>query len=229
MSHSEHMTDIVLFSANGVTLLGGGAVKSATLDAALSYAPHLVAADGAAATALDLGHMPEAVIGDFDSLSNRVRQDLPCEILHHIAEQDSTDFEKCLSRVDSPLIFGVGFMGERIDHELSVYNTLMRYPEKHCIIIGEVDICLSAPRNLRLELDIGTRVSLFPFKYVTGTSTGLLWPIDNIAFGPGGRIGTSNEASAKIVELAFHDDGMLLILPRRVLPNLLDALNWMTP
>lgn len=224
MAHSDLMTDIILSRSNGVTLLGGGEVNAATLEQALKLAPHLVAADGAAATALEFDHMPEAVIGDFDSLPNRVRQKMPAEILHHIAEQDSTDFEKCLSRVEAPLVLGVGFMGERIDHELSVYNTLVRYPEKPCIIVGDIDICVHAPRRLRLELDIGTRVSLFPLSPVTGTSQGLLWPIDNIVFTPGGRIGTSNEASAKIVEMAFYDDGMLLILPRRVLPNLLDAL-----
>ena len=226
MNHSDAMTKKILSRANGVTLLGGGLVTSATLNTAVGHAPHLVAADGAAQTALDFGHMPEAVMGDFDSLTPATRQDLPSEILHHIAEQDSTDFEKCLSRVDSALILGVGFMGGRVDHELSVYNTLVRYPQKNCIIVGEVDICLSAPRALRLELDIGTRVSLFPLKPVTGTSTGLRWPIDHIAFAPAGRIGTSNEASAEVVELAFHGEGMLLILPRHALPNLLDALNW---
>jgi thiamine pyrophosphokinase len=228
MVHSYLMTKHVLSSPNGVTLLGGGKVSAATLEHALMCAPHLVAADGAATKALELGHMPEAVIGDFDSLPNRIREKMPPEILHHIPEQDSTDFEKCLSRVDSALILGVGFMGARVDHELSVYNTLVRYPEKHCIIVGDIDICMHAPRGLRLELDIGTRVSLFPLMPVTGTSKGLLWPIDNIAFGPGGRIGTSNEASAKTVEMTFHGDGMLLILPRRALPNLLDALKWLS-
>lgn len=228
LAHSDPMTEYVLSSPNGVTLLGGGKVSIATLEHALRLAPHLVAADGAAATALELGYLPEAVIGDFDSLPNRIRAKMPAEILHHIPEQDSTDFEKCLSRVDSALILGVGFMGARIDHELSVYNTLVRYPEKHCIILGDIDICVHAPRHLCLELEIGTRVSLFPLMPVTGTSKGLLWPIDNIVFGPGGRIGTSNEAGATTVEMTFHGDGMLLILPRRALPNLLDALGWVS-
>lgn len=224
MPHSVTMTQTVLSCTNGVTLLGGGRVEAATLSHALTLAPHLVAADGAAETALDCGYMPEAVIGDFDSLAGKTRRRMPPEILHHIAEQDSTDFEKCLSRVEAPLILGVGFMGARIDHELSVYNTLVRFPEKCCIIVGEYDICLHAPRYLRLELEIGTRVSLFPLKPVAGMSTGLLWPIENIAFAPGGRIGTSNEASAKVVELKFYDDGMLVILPRRALSNVLAAL-----
>ena len=214
----------ILSYPNGVTLLGGGTVTLATLEAALCHAPTLVAADGAAEVALNLGHTPQAVIGDFDSLSDTTKAQFPAHTLHHIAEQDSTDFEKCLSRVGSELILGVGFMGRRIDHELSVYNTLVRYPEKRCLIIGEIDICLHVPRQLHLELEIGTRVSLFPLKSVTGTSTGLRWPIDTIQFSPSGRIGTSNEASAKTVTLEFHGDGMLLILPRRCLPNVLQAL-----
>lgn len=218
------MIETILSSSNGVTLLGGGTVDADILAQTLKRAPKLVAADGAADTALNLGHVPDAVIGDFDSVSEAARARLPREILHHIAEQNSTDFEKCLSRVEAPIIFGVGFMGARIDHELAVYNSLVRNPHKCCIIVGKTDICVHAPRHLVLELEIGTRVSLFPFKPVTGTSTGLRWPIDDIPFAGGGLIGTSNEASATRVELAFHGDGMLLILPSEVLPNLLDAL-----
>jgi len=39
--------------------------------------------------------MPEAVIGDFDSIPQNVRAALPDSVLYHVTEQDSTDFEKC--------------------------------------------------------------------------------------------------------------------------------------
>ncbi|RPE71028.1 thiamine pyrophosphokinase [Pacificibacter maritimus] len=223
------MINPILSYPKGVTLLGGGAVTPQALEAALQLAPHLVAADGAADVALDLGYQPEAVIGDFDSLSDQARQKLPPSSLYHITEQNSTDFEKCLSCVGSKLILGLGFMGRRIDHELAVYNTLVRFPQKRCIIVGEIDICFHAPRHLQIALDIGTRVSLFPFKPVSGRSKGLLWPIDTVPFAPAGRVGTSNEASAENVDLEFYDDGMLMILPRRCLPNLLDALGYDLP
>lgn len=218
------MIDPVLSTLDGVTLLGGGRITRETFFDILKRAPRLVAADGAARVALEFGITPEAVIGDFDSIDPQTRALLSDDLLHHIAEQDSTDFEKCLTRVDAPLIIGVGFMGARIDHELAVYNALVRNPHKRCIIVGEYDICVHAPRHLKLDVGAGTRFSLFPLRPVVGHSKGLRWPIMGVPFAPGGRIGTSNEASADVVELTFEGDGMLLILPRSALPVLLEAL-----
>lgn len=203
--------------ADAVTLIGGGALDPVDLKESLAVAPTLVAADGGANRAVELGAMPDAVFGDFDSISTATRSAIPRERLHNIAEQDSTDFEKCLRAIDAPLIQAVGFTGDRIDHELSVYSTLVSYPERKCIVIGQDDICTLAPAEIILPLEVGARVSLFPMAEVTGRSRGLKWPIDGIDFAPWGRIGTSNMASADRVALSFDRPGMLLILPKRFL------------
>ena len=98
-----------LASRQPVTLIGGAPVPRADLDAALALAPVLAAADGGADAALANGLVPQAVWGDFDSISPQARAAIPTENLHRIAEQDSTDFEKCLSRIDAPLVIAVGF------------------------------------------------------------------------------------------------------------------------
>lgn len=218
------MKNPVLKTEKSVTLLGGGQVDRETLVDILKSAPILVAADGAADRALAEGLMPEAVIGDFDSVSQDARGVIPPERLHHIPEQDSTDFEKCLSRIDAPLIFGVGFTGARVDHELAVYTALMRHPKQRCIIVGEFDVIAHVPSSISLTLAPGTRVSLFPMGPVTGRSEGLRWPIEGLHFAPAGRVGTSNEASEAQVHLAFDGPGMLLILPRSDLAALVQGL-----
>lgn len=207
---------MIVDSSENIILLGAGEVTSEALAEALTLAPILVAADGAAALALAFGHLPRAVIGDLDSIDGASRARIPPERLHLVSEQDSTDFEKCLAKVRAPLILGVGFMGARLDHELAAYNALVRYPQQRCILIGPVDICFHAPPTLELNLDAGCRVSLFPMGAVTGRSEGLRWPIEGLQFAPDGRIGTSNAALGP-VRLAFDGPGMLVILPREAL------------
>ncbi|MCA8883328.1 MAG: thiamine diphosphokinase [Rhodobacteraceae bacterium] len=213
----------ILCAAVPVTLAGGGKLRARDLTDCLARAPHLVAADGGADAALALGHRPEAVIGDMDSLSPEGRAVLGQAVLHQIAEQDSTDFEKCLTRIVAPLVLAAGFMGRRMDHALAVLNTLARHPHRRCVLVGKTDIALLMPPRIDLPLHPGTRVSLFPLVAMGGRSRGLEWPLDGIGFAPAGPVGTSNRAAGP-VRLEFDTPGMLLFLPRDCLDLLLEAL-----
>ena len=204
------MTPALTFD-RGVTLIGGGTVDPAALTAALAVAPVLVAADGGADRALALGHRPRAAIGDFDSISTDARAAIGPEALIHIAEQDSTDFEKCLTRIAAPFVLAVGFTGARVDHLLAALTVLARQPGPPCVMLGTNDVIFLAPPELRLELPAGTRLSLFPMGAVRGESTGLRWPIDGIGFAPAGRIGTSNEVTGPV--MLRIEGPMLVILP----------------
>ena len=113
-----------LSSARPVTLIGGAPVGRADLDLALRLAPVVAAADSGADTALSHGLMPAAVWGDFDSISARARSEIPLANQHPIAEQDSTDFTKCLTRIAAPFVMAVGFAGLRLDHTLAALNTM---------------------------------------------------------------------------------------------------------
>ncbi len=199
-----------------VTLIGGGEATSEDLHKALMLAPHCVAADGGAVLALAAGQMPEAVIGDFDSLPPEVAAAIPEDRLYRVAEQDSTDFAKCLMRIRAPLILGVGFLGQRIDHQLAALNTLVVFGHQRCVLLGADEIVFHAPPRMRLEMGAGDVVSLFPMQAVTGRSTGLEWPIDGLDFAPGHRAGTSNRATGPVT-LEMDGPGMLVMLPRRLI------------
>lgn len=214
----------IVSSDDGVTVLGGGDCSPETIDEVLHLAPILVAADGAAGRALAAGRMPDAVIGDFDSIRPEDAAQIPPERLHRIAEQDSTDFDKCLRHIRAPFVLAAGFTGARRDHELAAYNALVRRADQRILIVGEQDVCLVAPPDLRLDLVAATRVSLFPLARVSGRSEGLRWPIDGIGFAPDGRVGTSNEALGGPVRLVMDGPGMLVILPRDLLRQALAAL-----
>ena len=218
------MTAPVVSSRHGVTLIGGGAVAPGDLEQALALAPLLVAADGGAAAALDRGFQPAAVIGDFDSLSSAAKAQLPPEALHHVAEQDSTDFQKCLTRIDAPFVLAVGFSGRRLDHTLAALNVLARLPAPHVVLIAAEDIVFLSPPHLSLSLSIGSRLSLFPMGPARGRSSGLEWPIDGLEFRPDGRSGTSNRVTGP-VQLDIEGP-MLVMLPRAAMAAALDGLGF---
>jgi thiamine pyrophosphokinase len=218
------MNDWIVDTTDGVTLVGGAPFAGRTLAMALRRAPVLVAADGGADRALAAGHLPQAVVGDFDSISEGARARIPLERQFPIAEQETTDFDKALRSIQAPFVLALGFVGARVDHGLAVFNTLARHPDRSCIVLGPEDLVFLCPRHLRLRLVPGDRFSLFPLGNLAGRSRGLRWPIDGLQLSPQGRIATSNEVDAPTVEVDVEDGPLLAILPRQRLDAVIRAL-----
>ncbi len=207
-----------------VTLLGAGYVIPEVVKQALTKAPILFAADGGAKAALDMGLMPEGVLGDLDSLMPEIQAKLAEDRLYRFPDQDSTDFDKCLRSINAPLILATGFTGQRLDHELAAYSSLLRHPEQRCILLGEVDLCFLAPDTMRIKLPAGTRFSLFPLSQCRVDATGVLWPVEGLEMAPDGIIGTSNETTGEEVTLRVSKRKLLVILPRTNLQAVIEAL-----
>lgn len=212
----------VVISDKGVTVIGGGAVGALDLRLAMAVAPTLVAADGGADRALALGEAPDWVIGDMDSMSDAARRIIPDGRIVEVAEQDSTDFAKCLKRIAAPFVMAVGFSGLRLDHTLAALTSMAAIVRPLVLMLTTEDVIFVAPPRLTLPLMPGTRVSLFPMGAARGVSTGLEWPIEGIEFAPGSRVGTSNRANG-LVTLRV-EGRMLLILPRDTLGTVMTAL-----
>jgi thiamine pyrophosphokinase len=206
-----------------VALIGGVKPSEDVLRLALSLAGPVIAADSGADWAMVHGRIPDAVIGDLDSISDSARATIPDADVHFIDDQDTTDFDKCMSLISAPLILGVGFTGQRQDHQMACYNTLVRFPAQRCVLLSDDEIVFLAPPSLLLELAPGTRISLFPLGAVEGVSDGLEWNIGGLTFCPDGRVGTSNRAQGP-VQLNFTSPKMLMILPADTLQQVLSAL-----
>ena len=210
------MSDSIVHANEPITLVGGGEIRKKVVRTALGHGSGLVAADGGAARLLTMGYVPDAVIGDFDSLDSASCAAIPPDRLHRITEQDSTDFEKCLRNIDAPLVIGVGFGGGRIDHQLAVYHGMLRHPDRPCILLGRHDLLFLAPPELELVLPNRSRFSAFPMMPVEARSQGLRWPLAGVDLAPGRMIGTSNEVTGP-VKLSASAPGLLVILPARLL------------
>ncbi len=208
---------------DGVVIVGGGPIGPQDLRLASALAGGLVCADGGA-NHLN-GQRPDAIIGDMDSLADAAHWQASLgDQLVHVAEQDTTDFEKCLSRVSAPFAIGVGFLGGRIDHELAALHSLIAAPLP-VVLLGAEDVIIAAGTGLHLMLEPGDRVSVFPLLPVRGiASKGLHWPITGLDMAAGRQVGTSNRASDATVEMAFDQPGAIVILPRDRLGAALTAI-----
>jgi len=222
----HRMNPLPIRFQTAVTLVGAGAFDLEMVEAAQCIAPVLIAADGGADRLAALRLDPQVVIGDMDSLADPERwQDGPGSYVH-LAEQDSTDFEKCLYATEAPMYLAVGFTGRRVDRTLAVFHAMLRYASKRVIVIGEDEVSALAPPGavLRLAVMPGARVSIYPLLPVTAThSRGLAWPVDGLALAPGLRIGTSNVATQPVIELGFDGPGALVMLERAALGALAGA------
>lgn len=209
-------------------ILGGGVLNENDLNVALRHSSRVLAADGGANAAYDNDLIPEAVIGDMDSIRPDVMANAAPSSVHHIAEQDSTDFDKALRHVQSPCVLAVGFSGGRMDHQMGVLHTMVVRAHQPCLLLAAEDVVFLCPPRISLDLAVGTRVSLFPMGPVTGRSTGLEWPIDGLSFAPGLRSGTSNRAVGRVT-LEMDAPLMLCFLPRDCLDLALKALVALPP
>lgn len=194
-----------------VTLIGGGPIVAELLTLARTVAPRIVAADGGAGVVLATGAVPEAIIGDMDSLDPKARVAF-ADRLYHIAEQETTDFEKCLARIAAPLVIGVGFLGGRMDHSLASLNVLARHRDRAVILLNEADVCCMVPAGgMRLSLPVGARLSLLPLGSARLWTEGLRWNVDGAEMTPDGFISISNESAGKVRIRA--EGPMLLAVP----------------
>ena len=204
-----------------ITIVGGAHFSQELLLESLARAPVVYAADGGANLCMQYGCQPKQVIGDLDSLSPSWRSELDPSRVIHVAEQDTTDFEKLLIRVDAPMMLALGFLGGRIDHQMAVQTVLTAYAHRKIICVGDEDVMFVSPPEIDLPLDVGTRV-----RCINGPCAGAIkgavlayrWTI----FAPDGQIGTSNQATGPVTLLPSAPR-MLVVLPKTCLDIAIDA------
>ena len=211
-----------------LVVVGGGALDTHLLHHLAARGAHLVGADGGGDAIRAAGLVPEAIIGDFDSLADRQDWDARTKLIP-IAEQETTDFEKALYSTAAPVTVGLGMTGKRFDHTLAALDAVARYAVgRRIILVDESDIALGLAGPFAFTVETGARVSVHPLTPTRfAASTGLLYPLDGLLLAPGVRTGTSNAAgdAAFTITPAEADAGVyLLILERRWLDTLVDAL-----
>ncbi len=218
---SPSMPEITKFD-DPVVLVGGGEVDSAVLQR-FSHLP-LVAADGGANYLRKLGIMPSVVLGDLDSVDDRSFWKNQSKVIE-IAEQDTTDFEKCLYSIEAPYFIAVGFTGGQLDHTLASLHVMHKlHRQKKVIVVDSNDAVIVSSDQIDLQLQLDIRVSLFPLGPIQfKSSDGLKYPLDNLTMQSGSFIGTSNCSVQSEVSITpqLNSGCYALILPATELDALI--------
>lgn len=118
-----------------VVVCGAGEAPTSTIALQiLKQSKHVVACDGALQMLLDLGIVPDAVIGDGDSIPLSLRETYNT-IFHQITEQDSNDLTKAtlyalehyVNKVSEPRFCYLGTTGKREDHTIANIALMLHY------------------------------------------------------------------------------------------------------
>lgn len=215
-------TDHIVSSSGVVCLIGGARIEDTDIASLLPLVTDLVAADGGADHLLAAGLTPAAVIGDMDSITQMAKKEF-ANLLHHVAEQETTDFEKALTRINAACVLALGFTGGRMDHALAVLNVLARHRTRPVVLLDGNDASFVVPEApVTLALPDSARISLMPLSDTVVTATGLRWPLAGARMHPAGMTSASNAVAGGQVAIAAEGP-LLVTLPRLYLPQVLKA------
>jgi len=216
MATAQTVINPTLIFANG-QLHNGEAVRRA-----LATPAHIIAADGGAHLALDLGYSISLLIGDMDSISPPMLHQLEAqgvEVMRFSPEKDETDLQLALqeaARRGATWIRVIGALGGRFDQQLAnIY--LLNLPELAAcdvrLVDGSQTIWMVSAGEHDIMGTVGDTVSLIPLGgAVRGITTiGFEYPLHNETLQLGPARGISNVIAAPQPRLIIGA-GVLLVV-----------------
>ena len=165
--------------------------------------------------------MPDAVIGDMDSVSPASRKRYKGPFIRE-KDQETNDQTKAVSYVighfpDAGTIYILGGTGEREDHTIGNLSLLMEYARSfrdcpHIEMVSDWSTAFAVTDSTEIACGIGRSFSLFsPDSSLTIRSKGLEWPTDGVIFDNWWKA-TLNRASEDTVYLEFSHPSVALVI-----------------
>ncbi len=194
-------------------------------------ADYIVCCDEAAevylkhAAAWGSDRMPDAVVGDMDSLSAKTRLKCKDILVAKPEDQDTNDQTKAFNYVMDHCegvsdIYFIAATGKREDHTIGNISLLMEYCRERDLDALDVKLCMVSDYSIifpitdSIDLDcgVGRRVSIFsPDNSLQICSKGLKWATDNVHFDNWWKA-TLNIATDDTVSLKFSHKSIALIM-----------------
>ena len=211
-----------------VVLVGGGRIAWEQLHLIRDHSYPMIGVDSGANELRTNDIIADAVIGDFDSITDLATFPQTMETIK-VSEQQTTDFEKALYTIDAPLFICFGFWGDRLDHCLSALHVLTKYRgQKRVLLIDQADLIVTSQKKLEMEIGIKSRFSIYPLKTTNFlTSSGFLYPLDGLTVEAGKLMSTSNETTQSRILLTTTEEtksNYVVILPNSKLQSVIDWL-----
>jgi len=188
--------DILQFKTP-IILFGNGVIpKHPVVLNKISKAKSILCVDGGADKLEKIGHYPDLILGDLDSLIDQPGK-YECDVIH-LDDQSRTDLEKslewCFKRGIKDLSL-VGFSGGRDDHNLAVLWTLLSYAHRmNLVFYSNYSTVECTKDDASFNTFPGQIISIIPTNKNTKITTqGLKFPLNNSSLNSSGH-GISNVA-----------------------------------
>lgn len=171
----------------------------------------IVCTDGAANHFISIGGIPDAIVGDCDSISeeNKIKF---ANILHPDTEQESNDLTKSVRFLTNRNIHNitiVGGTGLRDDHTIGNISLLAEYIQiANVRMITNSGIFTPTNRNTAFNSFLGEQISIFSIDKKPITTEGLKYPIKNRVLNNWWE-GTLNESLGD--EFTIKTEGRVLV------------------
>ncbi len=195
---------------DAVVLAGGEYPTAPQPLEVLHNAPYVVCCDGAADSYIATGRVPDAIVGDGDSISanNRAKY---AALLHIVTEQETNDQTKAvrfLQEQGKRRIAIVGATGRREDHTIGNISLLIEYARAGAQVRSFTDHGVFIPCNgdTTLKCRKGQQVSIFAITAKNLNAEGLLYPIYDFT---NWWQGTLNECTGE--QFTIHAKGDFLL------------------
>ncbi len=183
----------------------------------------VLCADSGYARALQQNIRPHVLIGDFDSYTDSLPEDI--KIIRYPAEKDVSDtwaavqFGKEKGRTDF-MIYGA-FGGDRIDHSIANFQLLRAIAEEN--LTAEFYYKKQVIKNL----NAGKKISFFRHSFPSFsvfalsevckgvTIRGAKYPLENAELKNSFPLGLSNEGSEPHAEISVQEGNLMLVLTKK--------------
>lgn len=168
--------------------------------------------------------LPDAVIGDMDSLSPSVRKRYSSLIIHD-TDQETNDQTKAVCLIlekyrDVDNIHIAGATGKRADHTIGNASLLMEYERQYHLeekgirldMVSDYGTAFAITDSTSIHCGEGRSISIFtPDNSLKIKSDGLVWPTDDVVFDNWWKA-TLNRSSKDVVNLELSHKSIALIM-----------------
>lgn len=181
----------------------------------LRKAPFLIACDGAVDTLLQAGFIPNAVVGDLDSLSDENRNRF-ADRLYHNPDQETNDLTKAAEFARDKGFRKVVILaatGLREDHTLGNISLLAHYQRMfdQVKMISDYGEFVAIHGTTQFQSFPGQQISIFSLSsHITISTAGLRYPINQRQLGLWWE-GTLNESLGNSFTIVITGVGAVLV------------------
>jgi thiamine pyrophosphokinase len=198
-----------------LVIANGEPPKKQRLQSLAREANIIVCADGGANIALKFGVVPDAIVGDLDSIHAEALVRFRRVPTYEDRDEETTDLEKAILwaiKAKFDHITVVGATGKRIDHSVGNLGVLAKYyPDAIIRFIDDLGEISYIGRELKFEAKKGDVISLIPLSRCEGIVTeGLRYALEGEALELGVREGTSNVVVNSPVSIKVKKGYLLL-------------------